>query len=143
MVQDHPTSSGVVMDVEGVQWAIMMERMQNKDFDAYSGGWVLGWDADPYQIWHSSQADVPAGSNRGGFRNAEADAIIEEARGTFDLERRIELFHRFHEIIHEEQPYTFFFAPREVGAWRSNLHNVQFAPLRPFDLSLPWYLAQD
>jgi ABC-type transport system substrate-binding protein len=136
-------SIGVVMDVEGVQWAIMMERMQNKDFDAYTGGWVLGWDADPYQIWHSSQADVPAGSNRVGFRNAEADAIIEEARGTFDLERRIELFRRFHEIIHEEQPYTFFFAPREVGAWRSHLHNVQFAPLRPFDLSLPWYLAQN
>ena len=36
----------------------------------------MGWDMDPYQIWHSSQADVPNGSNRVGFRNPEVDLKI-------------------------------------------------------------------
>jgi len=132
---------GVVMNVEPVEWAVMVERMQEKDFDAYTGGWQLGWEADPYQIWHSSQADVPRGSNRVGFRNAEADEIIEEARRTFDPEERSRLFNRFHEIVYEEQPYTFWFAPLEIGAWRDRVQNVNFAPLRPFDSSLNWYLA--
>jgi peptide/nickel transport system substrate-binding protein len=137
-------SIGVRMTIDGVQWPVMVERMQEKDFDAFTGGWVLGWDMDPYQIWHSSQADEPNGSNRVGFRNPEADAIIEEARGIFDLDRRVELFHRFHQIMHEEQPYTFFFAPRDLSAWRSNVENVNFAPNpRPFDLSLNWYLSSD
>jgi ABC-type transport system substrate-binding protein len=133
-------SIGVVMHVDGVQWAIMVEHMEEKDFDAYTGGWVLSWDSDPYQIWHSSQADEPHGSNRVGFRNDEADEIIETCRRTFDVEERISLLNRFHAIVHEEQPYTFFFAPREVGAWRSHIQNVSFAPLRPFDYSHSWYV---
>lgn len=134
-------SIGVVMNVEPVEWAVMVERMQEKDFDAYTGGWVLGWESDPYQIWHSSQADVPNGSNRVGFRNTEADEIIEEARRTFDPDARAALFHRFHEIVHEEQPYTFWFSGMEVGAWLNTVENVNFSPLRPFASNRNWYLA--
>jgi ABC-type transport system substrate-binding protein len=134
-------SIGVILNVEPVEWAVMIERMEEKDFDAYTGGWVLGWDADPYQIWHSSQADEPKGSNRVGFRNTEADRIIEQARQTFDPAERTELFHRFHEIIHEEQPYTFWFAGLEIGAWRNDLENVSFSPIRPFASSRDWYFS--
>ena len=132
---------GVIMNIEPVEWAVMVERMQEKDFDAYTGGWVLGWESDPYQIWHSSQADEPRGSNRVGFRNSEADSIIEEARRTFDPARRTELFQRFHEIVHEEQPYTFWFSGLEIGAWQANLENVNFSPLRPFASSRDWYIS--
>jgi len=132
---------GIVMNVMPVEWAVMIERMTEKNFDAFTGGWLLGWEADPYQIWHSSQADEPNGSNRVGFRNAEADRIIEEARRTFDPDERSRLFQRFHEIVHDEQPYTFFFAPMEIGAWRSNVENVNFSPLRPFDSNINWYFA--
>ena len=132
---------GVVMNIEPVEWSVMLERMQQKDFDAYTGGWVLGWEADPYQIWHSSQADVPRGSNRVGFRNAEADEIIETARRTFDPEERQALFRRFHQIVHEEQPYTFWFSGMEIGGWRDGLEGVDFSPLRPFDSSRSWSIA--
>ncbi|MCB9506195.1 MAG: hypothetical protein H6700_11905 [Myxococcales bacterium] len=133
-------SIGVVMNIEPVEWAVMVERMEEKEFDAYTGGWVLGWESDPYQIWHSSQADIPRSSNRVGFRNAEADRIIEEARATFDPAERTRLFHRFHAIIHEEQPYTFFFSGLEIGGWRRWVQNVNFSPLRPFDQNMNWYL---
>ena len=134
-------SIGVIMNVQPTEWAVIVQRMEEKDFDAYTGGWVLGWESDPYQIWHSSQADLPQSSNRVGFRNEEADGIIEEARRTFDPEARAELFHRFHEIVHEEQPYTFWFSGLEIGAWSSNLKNVNFAPIRPFTSNRNWYLA--
>jgi peptide/nickel transport system substrate-binding protein len=132
---------GVVMNVEPVEWAVMTTRMEEKDFDAYTGGWQLGWDNDPYQIWHSSQADAPRSSNRVGFRNPEADQIIEECRRTFDPAERATLLRRFHEIVYEEQPYTFWFSDKQIGAWRSNLQNVNFSVMRPFDQSLNWYLA--
>ena len=134
-------SIGVIMNVEPCEWAVIVERMEEKDFDAYTGGWVLGWESDPYQIWHSSQADLASGSNRVGFRNAEADEIIEEARRTFDPADRAALFHRFHEIVHEEQPYTFWFSGLEIGAWRSAVGNVNFSPIRPFSSNQNWFLA--
>jgi ABC-type transport system substrate-binding protein len=133
---------GVVMNIEPVEWAIMVRRMEEKDFDAFTGGWQLGWDTDLYQIWHSSQADQPKSSNRIGFRNQEADKIIEGVRLEFDPQKRNELFSRFHHIVHEEQPYTFWFAPRDVGAWRSHVRNVNFSAIRPFDLGTNWFISE-
>jgi len=62
---------------------------------------------DPYQVWHSSE--VNGGSNFISFRNDEADRLLEGARSEFDETRRLALYHRFNEILVEEQPYTMLF----------------------------------
>lgn len=138
--RDDLLKIGVKMEIEAAEWSLMQQKMDEKDFDAFTGGWGLTWDVDPWQLWHSSEADKPKSSNRIGFRNAEADKIIEELRGTFDKEKRIELLHRFHAILHEEQPYTFLFAPESVVCWWKEVNRVIFAQVRPETFSLPWYV---
>lgn len=131
---------GVRLKIEAAEWSLMQKKMNEKEFDAFTGGWGLTWDPDPYQLWHSSQADLPKSSNRVGFRNKEADAIIEELRVTFDKRKRVELFHRFHRILYEEQPYTFFYAPEAVVCWWDEVNRVEFALTRPQTCSLPWWV---
>jgi peptide/nickel transport system substrate-binding protein len=133
---------GIDMRADFVDWPLMQNRMEEKNFDAFTGGWGLSWGIDLYQIWHSSQADIPRGSNRVGFRNAEADEIIETLRETFDEEDRLALLHRFHTIVHEEQPYAFFYARQEVKAWNPRLRNMVFQRIRPQTYSLPWYIVE-
>ncbi|MFU8806847.1 MAG: ABC transporter substrate-binding protein, partial [Bradymonadaceae bacterium] len=133
---------GVVMNPEFVEWPMMQRRMDEKNFDAFTGGWGLSWFNDPYQIWHSSQADIPKGSNRVGFRNDEADKIIETLRETFDADERQELLRQFHRIVHDVQPYTFFYARQSVAAWNPRLKNVVFQQIRPQAYSLPWYIDE-
>ena len=139
--KDDLRKIGVTMNIVPAEWSVLIQRMDDKDFDGFTGGWMLGWETDLYQLWHSSQADMPRSSNRIGFRNAEADKIIEEVRRTFDEDARNALFHRFHALVHEEQPYTFWFQGRNVGAWQKRVHNVEFSPLRPFDSAMKWYLS--
>lgn len=134
---------GVIMNPEFVQWPLMQRRMDEKNFDAFTGGWGLSWTNDPYQIWHSSQADIPKGSNRVGFRNAEADKIIETLRTTFDTDERQVLLRQFHRIVHDEQPYTFFYARQSASAWNPRLRNVVFQQIRPQAYSLPWYIDEN
>ena len=136
--RDDLAKIGITMKVELADWQLMQTRMGAKEFDAFTGGWGLSWESDPYQIWHSSQADLPRSSNSVGFKNEEADKIIEEARVTFDPDKRIELFHRFHAIIHDEQPYTFLFADKGVGAWQTNMRHMTFQKIRPHDLARRW-----
>jgi ABC-type transport system substrate-binding protein len=130
---------GIQMNPRQVSWPTMQKKMDERDFDAYTGGWALAWGIDPYQIWHSSQADTPKGSNRVGFRNERADEIIETLRKTFDKKKRKKLYHEFHKIVHREQPYTFFYAPKTVYAWQPRLENVVFQKIRPQALSIPWH----
>lgn len=131
---------GVEMKIDPVDWPLMQRRMDEKQFDAFTGGWGLSWFIDPFQLWHSSQADVPKGSNRVGFRSPEGDKIIEELRTTFDADARIALLRKLHAIIHDEQPYTFFYAPQSVPAWQPQVKHVVFQKIRPQSYSLPWYM---
>jgi peptide/nickel transport system substrate-binding protein len=129
---------GVRLNVDSPEWSLMQKRMAEKSFDAYTGGWGTTWDEDPYQTWHSSQADVPGGSNRVGFRNKEADALMEKLHVTFDHDERLRLYHAFHRIIHEEQPYTFLFSKTDFVCTWNDVKDVVFAKLRPGIRTLPW-----
>jgi len=139
--RDDLMKIGVKMNIDSAEWSLMQQKMDEKSFDAYSGGWGLTWDVDPYQLWYSGEADKPRSSNRCGFRNAEADKIILQLRQTFDKNERVKLLNRFQEILHEEQPYTFFRGPEGVACWWKEVKNVVFAKISPESgYSLPWYV---
>jgi peptide/nickel transport system substrate-binding protein len=129
---------GVKMGVDKADWSLMQKKMDEKNFDAFTGGWGLSWETDPYQLWHSSQADIPRGSNRVGFRNAEADVLIENLRKTFDPAERARLLQRFHQILHDEQPYTFFRYRVDPFCWWKEVEDVKFPMTRPLVNTIPW-----
>ena len=129
---------GVKMNIDAAEWSLLQKKMEEKNFDAYTGGWGLSWETDLFQTWHSSQADVPKGSNRIGFRNKEADLVIEKLRVTFDPAERTNLLRQFHRIVHEEQAYTFFFVRELMYCWWKDVHNVVFSKARPVVNALPW-----
>jgi ABC-type transport system substrate-binding protein len=132
---------GVVMTVRPMDWANLLKKVDDRDFDAVTLAWVLSPQVDFHQIWHSSQADVPKGSNRVGFRNAEADVIIEKLQKEFDYDERVRLAHAFHKLTYDEQPYTFFYNRKRKVFWQPELKNVQFSQTRPYMNPRPWFLA--
>jgi len=122
-VQSNLKDAGVACDLDPIEWSVFLTRIKKRDFDGIMLGWSLGWDPDPYQLWHSSQA-AGEGSNHCYFVNKEADEIIVKMRKTFDVKERIKLCHRFHEILHEEQPYTFMFNSMALFGHNADLQNV-------------------
>lgn len=118
---------GIKMKIRKLEWAVFTKQLEERKFDAVTLGWSLGVESDPYQIWHSSQAEK--GSNFVGFRNKEADRLIEEARTEFNREKRIELYRKFAEIVHEEQPYTFLFCRKSTVALHKRFKGVKVYPL--------------
>jgi len=131
---------GVRMKIDAVEWSLMQKRMDEKQFDAFTGGWGMGWESDPYQLWHSSQADLPKGSNRVGFRDPEVDRLILELRATFDREERVALYREIHRRIYESQAYTFFRIPYTVYCWWSEVKGVIFPKVAPQIDSEPWWI---
>lgn len=109
IIKEDFAKAGIEMDINRFEWAVFVQKLNKKDFDAVVLSWSLGWEDDPYQLWHSSQTRGEGASNFCGFENREADQIIEKIRSEFDDNRRVKLFYRFHEILHEEQPYTFLY----------------------------------
>ncbi|MPM84291.1 Oligopeptide-binding protein AppA [bioreactor metagenome] len=136
MIKETLAAAGIDMKIQNVEWSVYLQRLEQQTFEACCLAWTSPIDPDPYQVWHSSQAKLKGSSNHIGFVNSEADGIIEELRVTFDMKKRIELTHRFSRILHEEQPYTFLFAPYELMAVSSRYRNVREFPVGIVNLIL-------
>lgn len=121
--------AGIDMKLLALEWPIYISKLEKRDFEVCSLGWQLPFESDPYQVWHSSQAEGSNGSNHIGFVNPEADRIIEEIRRTFDVQQRIRLCHQFQQLLHEEQPYTFLLVPEKLQVLSGKLQNVRCFPL--------------
>ncbi len=127
---------GVDCILEGLDYAPFMQRYQKKDFDALYMAWSLGTPPeDPGQTWSSKEAERGGSSNIIGFKNEEVDRLIDQLKNCVDLPTRKRCYHRIHEIIHEEQPYTFLYVPTQIFLHRSSLGNVFIPSERP-DLTL-------
>jgi peptide/nickel transport system substrate-binding protein len=127
ILKEELDNIGIQMEIRKTEWAVFTSRLNERKFDAVTLAWSMGVESDPYQIWSSTQAEK--GSNFVGFKNAEADKLIEEARKEFDKKKRIELYRRFSEIVHDEQPYTFLFCRKSTVAVDRRFSNVIVHPL--------------
>lgn len=138
LLKEELDQVGILMDIERLEWALFIEKIQQKRYDASTMAWSLPWSVDLYQVWHSTSAG-PNGSNYVSFIHEEADQIIEELRNTFDEDKRIELCHRFHRIVHEEQPYTFLWCSAELMAVDKRFQDVETFRTRPgYDIREWW-----
>lgn len=102
---------GVKCNTQVFEWAVFLKDFVNTgQFDAVVLGWSMGVDPDLFQLWHSSQAG-PQQLNFVGYTNPKADDLIVRIRQEYDVERQRNLAHQLHRQIHEDQPYTFLYAP--------------------------------
>ena len=115
IVQRQLEEIGVDVKFELYEWSSFLENYVNpRKFDACVLGWGLGVDPDQYTMWHSSQ--VKDGFNFVSYSNPEVDRLLVEGRREYDQEKRKQIYFRVHELIAEDQPYTFLYVAEGVLA---------------------------
>ncbi|BAM03772.1 ABC transporter substrate-binding protein [Phycisphaera mikurensis] len=107
-IKDALARAGIQVELEPLEFNTMINRINDRDFDAITLAWGGSIESDPKQIFHSDSI-ADGGSNYVSYRNEELDALIDEARVTVDEAERTAMWHRVHRILHEDQPYTFLF----------------------------------
>lgn len=133
----------LIAKVREIEYSVYLHRLRTQEFDSLfaGGGSHPTVPLDIYSSWHSSQ--VEDGGNYSCFVNAEADRILELYRRTFDAERRISLYRRLQEIIHEEQPHTFLLVGRSVTAYSRRFQGVNWYPSGWTDIMEWWVDSAD
>jgi len=142
VVKEEFRRAGIDVEARFLDWPVFITKLDNRDFDAVTLAWGGSGaiEGDPYQIWHSD-AIADQGHNFISFRNARADELIIEARSEMDRDRRLKLWHEFHHLLHDVQPYTFFIARQSLALVSSRMQNVKVHKLG-MD-SEEWWIAPD
>lgn len=78
---------------------------------------------DPYTRWHSDQ-DTPKGRNIYGYGNDRLDKITKDLQVIEDPAKRDALYKEVQQILYEDQPVIFLYAPNERivvnNKWKAN-----------------------
>ncbi|MDR2050176.1 MAG: peptide-binding protein [Deltaproteobacteria bacterium] len=144
IIQSHLKRLGVVAHIRTVEWAAFLNDFVNKGyFDALILGWSTTLDPDLHSVWHSSNS-FEGGLNFVGFSNVEVDELIEAGRSTFDEEARKKYYGRIQEILHEEQPYMFLYAPYAFSAVHRRFQGLDPVPVLGVEHNLPeWWVPEE
>ena len=129
VVVDELKRAGIDASFRGIDWSILLDKVKHFDYDAVILGWTNSGTTPPdlFQIWHSSQA-VAGGSNYISFKNDEVDRLLEAYRVEFDAAKRKVLYDRVQEILYDEQPYTWVYAPKSLVAYDRRFQGVVWYP---------------
>lgn len=128
IIQYQLAKVGIKVQVRTLEWSTFIkEFIDQRRFEAVILGWTIPQDPDNFDVWHSSKIDKP-GLNFVGFANPEADALLDKGRHILDQAKRKPIYDRFQEILHEEEPYLFLYAPYALPMVSRRIHGVEPAP---------------
>ncbi len=142
IIQKRLREIGIDVKIRIVEWSTFInEFIDKKKFDAVILGWGLDPDPDQYDIWASTKTG-PNQFNFISYKNPEVDRILDEARHTFDIEKRKKLYYRFQEILAEDQPYTFLYIPYSLVAVHKRVRGIKPAPAGISYNFIRWYIPR-
>lgn len=123
MVQKDLAAVGIKVTPRIVEWTVFIEQTENKDFDACILAWQTGFVVNPTDIFHSKA--IQGKYNMVSYSNPEADRLIDQGRRCVDRKRAGQIWRRFQEVIHRDQPYTFLYVPQRINAIHKRFRGVQ------------------
>ena len=140
LLKDLYARAGIKLVPKPTEWSVMLDILNNKNFDAITLGWTSGLETDIYQMFHSSQMKA-GGDNFISYKNPKLDELIVKARATVDEEKRMPLWQEAEAIIFDDQPYTFLMRRKRLAFLDNRFKNLQMTKLGLNQLlPVEWYV---
>ncbi len=128
LMQDAMKKAGVDMQLDPLDWPIMQQKLDDRNYDAIMLGWGGVVDTDVYQMFHSDQT-ADGGDNYTYYTSDKVDSLIDQARSTVDREKGAALWRQVHATLHEDQPYTFLVNRKAVVYMDKRIKNVKITKM--------------
>ena len=146
MVQAEMKRAGVDLELATLDPAIAVQRILSGNYQSAYLGFDLDNDPDPFNILHSSQFP-PRGQNFVYYSNREVDRLIEAARKELDRSKRKDMYWQIHEIVANEQPYTWTIQVSSKWGVRKRVRGVElsrgYGLVRWYPGVLSWWIPRD
>ena len=127
-LKDLYARAGVSLIPKPTEWSVMLDFLNNRNFDAITLGWSSGVETDINQMFHSAQIEG-GGQNFINYKNTELDDLIDQARSTVEEEVRMPLWQQAEAVMHDTQPYTFLMRRKSLLFIDDRFQNLEITKL--------------
>jgi peptide/nickel transport system substrate-binding protein len=125
---------GVALELRPLEDATLLSDVGRGSFQLYTLRWV-GANNDPDMFYYvfSSEKMPPLGANRGHYRNATLDALIDRQRVEMDREKRKAILSEIQKIVAEDEPYINLWYVDNVCVHRTRVTGIDIPPSGDYD----------
>lgn len=125
VLQQEMKAVGAQVDVRTQEFQTMLRQYKARDYDAVIANWSLDtFKVDPTPLFSCAQAHVPNSSNRTGYCNPQADALMEQGLRSTDAARARQTWEQYFRLIQQDQPLTFLFWSEDMAGVGPRLQGV-------------------
>ena len=112
VVRDLWNEAGIRLELRFIDFASLMKKQWEYRYTVTWMNWTEGLFPDPRSSYHSDYADVPQTNNGNGFKDPEADAIMDAYQLEFDAAERERMLQRLDAILFDAHLYALaWYAP--------------------------------
>ena len=97
---------GIAAEIRSYEFATFYADVKRGSFQMFSLTWTGVAEPDLYRNLFHSGSIPPAGANRGRYRSAEVDRLIEEGGRRFGPLARRPYYLRLQQVVQRELPYV-------------------------------------
>ena len=129
LLQEQFRRAGAQMDIERLDFPVVVERDRKRDFDATLGQWNT--QPSPGAVrgsWGTAGSRSTSGNNYGSYESPRFDAYIDSALASFDPAKRKSYFTAAYQTIIQDAPAIWLAEPKQIVGYHSRL---QLGALRP------------
>jgi peptide/nickel transport system substrate-binding protein len=112
---------GVTASVNAMELGVLTTKINNGECDMYINAWgdsAADGGVTFYRHFHSSQREKFKDTN---YSRPDLDKMIDEARFTFDFDKRRQLLEQTLKVIVDDAPWIFLWQPTSLAAARSDV----------------------
>ena len=124
VLQSMAAEAGFDVKLNTMEFVSSLDAVDKGNYAAYLVGWTGRPDADG-NIRDLLRSGAP--TNWVGYKNTTFDTLIDDARGTADMEGRLGFYAKAFELLHQELPILYLYAPRWLFGMSSKIEG--FTPV--------------
>lgn len=116
ILQSQLAEAGIEVELRSYDWSTFYGDIKAGNFQLYSLAWVGIKTPDIFRYAYHSASLPPAGANRGRYRNATLDRLIETGETAHTLAHQAEYYQAIQQWLHDDLPVIPLWFEDQVAA---------------------------
>jgi peptide/nickel transport system substrate-binding protein len=126
IVKNNLNAVGINIKVETLEMGTLIDNLNLKNMDAWMAAWYIPIPIELKVFWYSDLQYSPL--NFASYQNKKADKIMDELTKNSTLDKKKELYFKFQEILHKDEPITFMYWKSNIVGVNETLRNTGIGP---------------